>query len=218
MIKLNRIKVSNFKNIKEADVTFGDFNVIVGPNNSGKSNFLQVLGFLNHIFLMENDNKIWSYHMGNYTGIVNFINYDNQPDNYYFFVQLEFESTYGEKVYSYKYNISIRWRNEKILDAIKLTPVIEEESFQFKEKNKTGPFKAIFKRNGIKIDSIKTPKKVHIDGTASVVPFLKIIRFYTEKEEEKKFIEKSLDDLIGITSSTIYYFSPSELKNEKNEY
>jgi predicted ATP-dependent endonuclease of OLD family len=41
---ISGIKISNFRSLKEIDIKgFKDFNVLAGPNNSGKSNFLRAL-------------------------------------------------------------------------------------------------------------------------------------------------------------------------------
>ncbi len=41
-MKLKQVRVSGYKNLIDCKVDLGDFNVIVGPNNSGKSNFLEL--------------------------------------------------------------------------------------------------------------------------------------------------------------------------------
>ena len=46
---IKRIKVANFKSFKELDIELGNFNVIVGANASGKSNFTQIFKFLRDI-------------------------------------------------------------------------------------------------------------------------------------------------------------------------
>ena len=43
------IKVSNFKSFKNLDVELGNFNVLIGPNASGKSNFIEIFRFLKAI-------------------------------------------------------------------------------------------------------------------------------------------------------------------------
>lgn len=43
---LRRLKVRNFKSFAELDVEFGEFNMLVGSNASGKSNFAQIFKFL----------------------------------------------------------------------------------------------------------------------------------------------------------------------------
>lgn len=52
-IRLKEITLSNFKSFKEQTVTLADFNVIVGRNASGKTNFIEFLKFVKKILLDE---------------------------------------------------------------------------------------------------------------------------------------------------------------------
>jgi len=45
-MKLKQIRVDGYKNLINCVVDLGDFNVVVGPNNSGKSNLLEALQIL----------------------------------------------------------------------------------------------------------------------------------------------------------------------------
>lgn len=47
-MKLKRLQVKNYKSIKEVELFFNSFNVIVGPNNHGKTNSLDSIDFLYH--------------------------------------------------------------------------------------------------------------------------------------------------------------------------
>lgn len=55
---IHRIKVSNFKSFKKLDLELGKFNVVVGANASGKSNFISILGFIRDIANEGLDNAI----------------------------------------------------------------------------------------------------------------------------------------------------------------
>ena len=46
---IRRIRVSNYKSFGNLDVSLGNFNVLIGANASGKSNFIQILKFLRDI-------------------------------------------------------------------------------------------------------------------------------------------------------------------------
>jgi len=46
---IKKIKISNFKSFKDLEVELGKFNVLIGPNASGKSNFIEVFKFLRDI-------------------------------------------------------------------------------------------------------------------------------------------------------------------------
>ena len=45
-MKIKNIKFGNFKCFDEVDIDLNDFNVLIGPNASGKTNFVQILKFL----------------------------------------------------------------------------------------------------------------------------------------------------------------------------
>ncbi len=43
---IEKLRVRNFRSLKDLEVMWGKFNVLMGPNNSGKSNILDCLAFL----------------------------------------------------------------------------------------------------------------------------------------------------------------------------
>lgn len=57
-MQIRRIKVKNFKSFKEIDITPSNFNVLIGPNASGKSNFLSIFRFVRDIINMGLSNAI----------------------------------------------------------------------------------------------------------------------------------------------------------------
>jgi len=46
---ISRLRISNFKSFKDLEVELGNFNVVIGANASGKSNFVQIFKFLRDI-------------------------------------------------------------------------------------------------------------------------------------------------------------------------
>lgn len=56
--RIKRIKIHNFKNFKDIDVELNRFNVIIGQNASGKSNFKQIFSFLKDIVTKGLENAI----------------------------------------------------------------------------------------------------------------------------------------------------------------
>jgi len=57
-MSVKRIRVTNFKSFAELDVELGKFNVLIGANASGKSNFVQIFEFLRGIANSGLDNAI----------------------------------------------------------------------------------------------------------------------------------------------------------------
>ena len=44
-MKISRIKIENFRSIKDSEFSTTDFNIFVGQNNCGKTNFFEALVF-----------------------------------------------------------------------------------------------------------------------------------------------------------------------------
>lgn len=55
--KIKRIYVDGYKNLIDCVFELHDFNVLVGPNNSGKSNFLEIFTFVNALLFGAEDHK-----------------------------------------------------------------------------------------------------------------------------------------------------------------
>ncbi|RCV63658.1 putative ATPase [Methanophagales archaeon] len=57
-MQIKKIIVSNFKSFEEVEIEVGKFNVLIGANASGKSNFINILQFLKDIVENGLDNAI----------------------------------------------------------------------------------------------------------------------------------------------------------------
>ncbi|WAM33999.1 AAA family ATPase [Caldicellulosiruptor morganii] len=57
-MKLKSLSVKNFKSFKEMNIELKDFNVVIGANASGKSNFVQVFKFLRDIINLGLENAV----------------------------------------------------------------------------------------------------------------------------------------------------------------
>ncbi|MGB9878306.1 MAG: AAA family ATPase, partial [bacterium] len=49
MFQIKRLEVRNFKSFDHLEIELGKFNLLIGANASGKSNFVQILRFLKDI-------------------------------------------------------------------------------------------------------------------------------------------------------------------------
>ncbi|HCZ06691.1 MAG TPA: ATPase [Thermotogae bacterium] len=55
---IERIEVKNFKSFEKLELELGNFNVVIGPNASGKTNFIHIFEFLRDIINFGLDNAI----------------------------------------------------------------------------------------------------------------------------------------------------------------
>ena len=44
-MKISKIKIDNFRSIEQAEFDLTDFNIFVGQNNSGKTNFFEAIEY-----------------------------------------------------------------------------------------------------------------------------------------------------------------------------
>ena len=66
---ITRLQVRNFKSLRNIDLTLRPLNVLVGANMSGKSNILDVLGFLHQAFFPEGGANGVSYALAQRGGV-----------------------------------------------------------------------------------------------------------------------------------------------------
>lgn len=55
---IKKMRISNFKSFKDVEIELGKFNVLIGPNASGKSNFIEIFRFLKDIVNHGLDNAV----------------------------------------------------------------------------------------------------------------------------------------------------------------
>ena len=63
-MRLKKLIVKNFKSLKECEVELGKFNVLIGPNASGKTNLVEVFKLLRKIYVDHDTNPFlewWGY-------------------------------------------------------------------------------------------------------------------------------------------------------------
>ncbi|WP_456439167.1 AAA family ATPase, partial [Caldithrix abyssi] len=55
---ITKIDVKNFKSFDHLNIELSNFNVVIGPNASGKSNFVQIFRFLKDIEQLGLENAV----------------------------------------------------------------------------------------------------------------------------------------------------------------
>ncbi len=70
-MSIKKIRVTNFKSFKDLEVELGNFNVLIGANASGKSNFVQIFKFLSDMANSGLDNAISMQGGVEYLGNIN---------------------------------------------------------------------------------------------------------------------------------------------------
>ncbi|MFH0734572.1 MAG: AAA family ATPase [bacterium] len=198
MIKIDEIKVKNFKNIENATIKFDKYNLIVGSNNSGKSNLLMVFRFLN--FIINDSIDIVKNSFEQEIPIVGYI----KP--YYFYkkdvLEIELKFSDNQKKLLYNYVIRIQWEEK---DGYDFTSEIIKESFSVKSFNKPGKASTIF---------LKIKDKITYGGNFANNSFMdsgqkhvSVVRILNPLPPKSNPYYAELSVLDYIIKSQIYYFS-----------
>lgn len=151
-IKLNKVYVDGYKNLSECTVHINDFNVIVGPNNSGKSNFLEIFAFVQGLLEGSDDFHKKIFERGFAPRGDASVCQEQAKSNTLKPIVIRFfmEVTEGEKPtlhveYSLTVNCSSIWVNKKEMSLEDLGFVTEQ--IKYKNKKNTGKSIVLINRN-----------------------------------------------------------------------
>tara|TARA_R110002074_G_scaffold161480_10_gene319530 strand:- start:9520 stop:10797 length:1278 start_codon:yes stop_codon:yes gene_type:complete len=217
MIKLEEFQLTGYKNITEANLTFDSVNVIIGPNNSGKSNFIQSISFLDNLINSSSDELketfdkgFSSTHFGEIAPREKYRAVYNKANKGSTEFRLKISNSTTNRIFSY--GLKIDWSSIKYNVKYK----ISKEYLDVKDPSKPGKASNIFTRvnNEVKYGSefSKTSVLETVPDSFSVIRILKLISGITDNEEYMDAIS-SLNELV---KSPIFYFSHTELAKSKN--
>jgi predicted ATP-dependent endonuclease of OLD family len=201
MKTIDKISIKNFKNILKAELDISDLNLIVGSNNSGKTNFLQAFQFLDFLINSSNDAIKLYFARGDDS-----VNGQIIPVNVVApITKIEIGFSDSDDNLSFNYVIEI---GIAIKESLSL--YIDKESYSFKIANKPGPYITIFSRNGDNINFGSEFSKTTI--IEKVQPHISVIRLLNLISEKNPY-KKQLSVLNYILKTPIFYFSNFELNN-----
>jgi len=217
-MSIRRIEVKNFKSFKELKIDLGKFNVIIGANASGKSNFVHIFEFLRDITSSGLNNAI------SMQGGVEYLRNMNIGASEPLSIKVVFDPGFewlgwikGIKTYEVIYEFALRFNkrgsgfrivNDELSQKCKFN--LERKEKEIKEKEILGDGEILISRsNGrVKVDLINIPPNVPLKKEVIFPPFLQ-----EEKLPERTLLLETLYFLIpplkGIFSEiSIYDFDP----------
>lgn len=77
-MRINSIEISNFRSFRKLKIELGKFNVLIGPNAAGKSNFIQIFKFIRDIVSFGLENAVSMQGGGEYLRNLNLNGKENQ--------------------------------------------------------------------------------------------------------------------------------------------
>ncbi|MFD3158755.1 AAA family ATPase (plasmid) [Haloimpatiens sp. FM7330] len=203
-MKISSIKINGYKNLIDCTYNLSQFNVLIGANNSGKSNFLEVFSFLDTILTGSDDVKDQLFRLGvSPRGNIqtNCTNVKNKNIS----VEIEFLDEVDKERYKYIYFIEVKVGN--LLSGNK--GLIEREYLQYKSVNKTGPINTVFDRRNTDV-KLKSSKIASIDAAEALLSI--IYKIKDVKENMDIPVQKGIEDIFIIAKTPVIYCSPNQIR------
>ena len=220
---IRKIRIANLKSFKELEVDLGKFNILIGANASGKSNFVQLFEFLRDIPRSGLDNAISMQGGVEYLRNINIGSAENlsveviSDQEFGWFGKKTKEGLIAIKTYEVIYGFALKFKMrglgfEIVKDNLTLKCNfirLERQKKKIEEKENFGKGRIDFSRiNGkVKIDLSK-PEKVPIKREDIYPPFLREEKLLpnTLLLETPYFLLPPLGEIFS--SISIYDFDP----------
>ena len=185
---IKKIKVTNFKSFENLEIELGKFNVLIGPNAAGKSNFVHIFEFLRDIVNSGLDNAVSMQGGVEYLRNINIGSFENlsikvvSAQEFGLLGRRIREGLIGTKTYETIYEFALRFNKrgsgfriaeDKLIQKCKFVR-LEKPRKKIEEKEILGDGEIIiFSSNGkVKID-LNIPKGVSLKKEDIFPPFLR---------------------------------------------
>ncbi len=223
MIIVNNIELQNFKNISSAELELNRFNILIGPNNSGKSNFLKLFIFLNKFITGSNQWAKKTLEIGMIDLDVGRI---PLTGNHYDISDLKRRDTHSTVMFKlsftdtslnniYEYTLEFKPTDQQVFDS---GYFVSSEVFRYKNIGATGPLKRIFERTENSVTfGTELRKTKAIENVTDYSSVIKVLQIILEPTDERESYYQGLESLIKLLSTEIYYFSHGELRKDVSE-
>lgn len=213
-MKLKQIRVDGYKNLINCVVDLGDFNVLVGPNNSGKSNLLEALHVLGSISFGGPEDKkriLGGLTLRPSVGLSSshLTEHKDKPIT----IGVTFEEVVNEILWKADYDVKIRCSHSEDEKG-----TIVSEILTAKRHGKSGPAtKYISRKEGL--FSIRTgsgrPKEHRITQDNSCLSALPSL--YPEAKELPQELVQFYTAIKWLARAPIFALSPSELRRQMDK-
>jgi len=209
-MKLREIRLDGYKNISESRIPVHDFNVLVGPNNSGKSNLLEVFRTLWGLCFGPPDERQSFFHGRPFSfrdprclGLMH-------PTNNVLSIGFTMETEVDRDLWSVDYDVTVRRSSAKEEGE---SCGFQTEALRAKQPSKTGPAKTYLHRKGKTLTIGSRTHDIPVDTSAlSALPVL-----YPEAKGLSPELTTFLRDVLAVSKTTTYALSPEALRQHLDD-
>ncbi len=187
-MSVKKLAVTNFKSFEELEIELGRFNVLIGGNASGKSNFVQIFRFLRDVVIHGLDNAI------SMQGGVEYLRNMNIGSSKDFLLKIDFDQEFGVvsktkevgiKIHEASYEFVLKFKKRGVGYKIAKDELTLKCNFvrlgkhkgRIVEKEDFGGGEIIVSRTNGKVKvELNKPKAVSIGKDEIYPPFLQELR------------------------------------------
>jgi hypothetical protein len=200
-MKLREIRLDGYKNISECRIPVRDFNVVVGPNNSGKSNLLEVFRTLWGLCFGPTEERNAFFQGLPFDGRLSV-----HPINKALSLGISLETAVDGEPWNVDFDLTVHHQS---IDPKKQGPRgFATEILRAKQPSKTGPARTYLDRDG---KTLTIGSKTHpIALDTSVLTALPVL--YPESKGLASELASFLSDLLAVSRATTYALSPEALR------
>lgn len=211
-MKLTEIRVDGFKNLAKCRIPLGDFNVLVGPNNSGKSNLLQVFEMLLLTSFSSDDTResVFRGYSGREHGcsICHLNGSRHEPISIGFTFETTIETEQGDVAWLVDYDMAIHCDFEDAKHG-----GFKTESLRAKPRGKTGRAKSYIERNGKALTIVG--KRHSIASHVSSLSALRVL--YPEFKKLRGELAQFFTDMLRLSLTSVFAISPDTTRKVMGE-
>ncbi|MCX5638234.1 MAG: AAA family ATPase [Planctomycetota bacterium] len=213
MVKLKQIRVDGYKNLIGAVLDLGDFNILVGPNNSGKSNLLEAIQMLWAICF--GDDKLRQHIFAGLTppprsgsSVCRLEKHRDKPLT----IGVVFELTVGDQLWKVDYEVKIQcipsYRKEQ-----KTKAGFVSEQLEAKNPSATGPARTYISRDEkvLKIPG-KAPHLIARENSS----LLAIRSIYPDFQDLPSELKAFVEAIEMMADANVIALSPENLRENIN--
>lgn len=204
--KITQIRVDGYKNLFDCKVDLNDFNVLVGPNNSGKTNLIEAVLMLGPIVALDEDNTeiFLSANARISRRVSSSISHLSSHANAPFILGISFEMDIEKKRWIVDYEVKIQCG-----DSGKNKSGFLHEKLKAKPKSQRGPYATLLKRTQGKF----TLNKKEFPVARGVSAFTAIKTSFSEANKPSQVFLNSFLELASIAYTLIFAIDPNIIRN-----
>jgi energy-coupling factor transporter ATP-binding protein EcfA2 len=201
-MKLRELRIDGYKNLVDCTIPIADFNVVVGPNNSGKSNLLEVFQLLWGLCFGAEHERMWLL-MGIDLARAGF----HPPARPHLAIGVSFEARVNGEIWVVDFDMKVRRSVPRAKDE--QPGGFESETLKAKQPSKTGPAATYVRREGKTLTVGGKDYPISIATSAiSAVPIL-----FPEPGVLPEELSVFLSNIHSIARTSTFAFSPEALRN-----